>query len=127
MTLNDLLLAVALFQAKHFVADFLLQPSYVWRNKGTYGHPGGLIHAAVHGILSLPALWVLGFGPLLLLAVAAGEAVVHYHVDWGKERLNRSLGLKSDRAAYWYLFGLDQAMHQFTYVAILGLSVLVLA
>lgn len=43
-----LLLILFLF-TKHFIIDFLLQGQYQWKNKGTYGHPGGLLHSALHG------------------------------------------------------------------------------
>lgn len=122
MTFAEFLLALALFQIKHFAADFLLQPAYVWRNKGRYGHPGGILHGGAHGLLSLPALIVLGLPLPLVLLFAVGEAVLHYHLDWAKESLNSRLALRRDQAAYWYLFGLDQALHQLTYVAMLGLA-----
>lgn len=36
---------------KHFIVDFPLQAfPYQYQNKGTYGHPGGLLHS---GCISL--------------------------------------------------------------------------
>ena len=40
------LAAVAVLMVKHALADFYLQTPYQYLNKGTYGHPGGLLHAA---------------------------------------------------------------------------------
>jgi kynureninase len=41
------LAAVAVLMLKHAVADFYLQTPYQYLNKGTYGHPGGFIHAGM--------------------------------------------------------------------------------
>lgn len=117
---ETLLLALLLLQVKHFVADFLLQPEYVWRNKGIYGHPGGLVHAGVHMAGSLPALLVAGAAPGLVAAVLLAEGVLHYHIDWGKEQAGRRLRLTQDRPAFWYLFGFDQLLHQLTYAGMLA-------
>jgi len=36
---------------KHFICDFPLQANpWMYRNKGTYGHAGGLAHSALHGV-----------------------------------------------------------------------------
>ncbi len=119
VALTNLLLALTLFQAKHLIADFLLQTPYMIRNKGQYGHPGGLAHAGLHGLLSLPALWVLGPGTGWILLLVGIEVVVHYHLDWGKEQLGRRLATAPDQARYWHLLGADQFLHQMTYVCLL--------
>ena len=42
------LLLIALL-TKHLIVDFPLQAfPYQYKNKGTYGHPGGLLHAGLH-------------------------------------------------------------------------------
>ena len=46
------LAAVAVLMAKHAVADFYLQTPYQFLNKGTYGHPGGFLHAGIHAALT---------------------------------------------------------------------------
>ena len=61
-----LLAALALLQAKHFLFDFVFQTPYQLKNKGTYGHPGGLLHAGLHAAGSLPA--ILLFQPAASLA-----------------------------------------------------------
>src|SRR5690606_10987786 len=53
------LAALLILQAKHFVADFLLQTPYQFLNKGRYGHPGGLIHAGIHALSSTLAFLVI--------------------------------------------------------------------
>ena len=118
----ELLLA---FQIKHFIFDFLYQPPYQYKNKGTLGHPGGLVHALQHAIPTAIILtcWDAQFGlphyhiiPYLALA----EFVIHYFVDWGKMNLNAKLGwgpLTTDN--FWRLLGFDQLLHQLTYVWII--------
>ena len=109
-----------LFEAKHFLCDFVLQSAYQYRNKGIYGHPGGILHAGLHGLGSLPAVLIFGQSAGLVAAVLAAEFAVHYHVDWSKEQVNRRWGLSHSDAPYWMVFGADQLAHQITYVAMLG-------
>ena len=53
MTVALVLGTMVLLQMKHFAVDFLLQTRYQWENKGTYLHPGGLLHAGLHGLGTL--------------------------------------------------------------------------
>ena len=112
---------VALLLMKHWICDFVLQTQYQLRFKRIYGHPGGLLHAAIHavatgGILSLfPVSWA--FVGLAML----GEFVFHYHVDWLKEQAVNRIEAPAG-AGFWALFGFDQLLHQLTYVAIAALA-----
>ena len=116
------LLAIAVLMVKHWVADFLLQTIYQVKNKGRYGHPGGLMHSAIHVVCTLPVFAVLPPPSAQFAAgLLAGEYVFHYHVDWLKEQLNRRFGLKPDMSGFWYLLGLDQLVHGLTYVVIVWL------
>lgn len=116
-------LSAVLFEVKHFVCDFVLQTAYQYRNKGNYGHPGGLLHAGLHTAGSLPAVLALqAFGGLAVL-VLAGEFFVHYHVDWSKEQINKRFALSFNNNIYWSVFGADQLLHQLTYVVILAVLV----
>lgn len=100
---------------KHFIVDFLLQTKYQWSNKGKYGHPGGLLHAGLHGMGT--ALVAAFFGPFL--AVALMDAVVHYHVDWAKVNVNAKMGWgPTTSEKFWWLLGADQYVHTLTYVLI---------
>lgn len=119
MTSGALLLGVALFEVKHFVADYLLQSKYVVFNKGRYGHPGGLLHVAIHMAASVPVLLALAIPLPGLIATILCEGIVHYHLDWAKDRLQARLRLTTTDRAYWALFGTDQLLHQFTYIAML--------
>jgi hypothetical protein len=44
--------------------------------------------------------------------------VVHYHIDWLKEEIGYRLKLPPDRKIFWVAFGIDQWLHQLTYVGI---------
>lgn len=116
-----ILVAVAVLMAKHMVADFYLQTSYQYLNKGIYGHPGGLIHAGIHVALTPLVYLVLApAGLLLALLIAAGEFAVHYHVDWLKEQINRRKGWTVSDRNFWSLLGTDQFVHGLTYLAIVA-------
>ncbi|MBA2127675.1 DUF3307 domain-containing protein [Hyphomicrobium methylovorum] len=114
------LAAMAYLLVKHAVADFLLQTEAIYRQKGIYGAPGGLVHAFIHVALTAPifVLWP-GGGVALAVAILVAEFIVHYHIDWLKERIVRSNGWKASDPQYWHALGLDQLLHGLTYVAIL--------
>ena len=117
---DTVLLAIAVLLFKHWVADFLLQTVYQVKNKGRYGHPGGLLHSATHVLCTLPVFVLLAPPSLQFgLGLLAAEYVFHYHVDWTKEQLNKALSLKPDMSGFWYLLGLDQLVHGLTYVTII--------
>ena len=61
------LVAVAVLMFKHAVADFYLQSTYQYLNKGHYGHPGGILHSAIH--VALTPLVYLVIAPASLLLV----------------------------------------------------------
>lgn len=116
---GQILWAMALLLFKHAVADYYLQTPYQYQNKGTYGHPGGLIHAGIHAVLTLPVFAILPPANLALaVALPTGEFVVHYHIDWLKEQMNNRHGWTVTTAGYWRSLGADQLAHGLTYVAI---------
>lgn len=116
-------LLLALFGVKHFIVDFLLQRKYQYANKGTYGHPGGLLHAGLHGVGTFLVLWL--FAPLIwLVLMAIFDAVVHYHVDWAKTNINKKYGwTAATHDEFWWLLGADQLLHWLTYVVIIGWTI----
>jgi hypothetical protein len=104
-------LAIA-FLAKHFVCDFLLQSNYQLENKSRYAHPGGFIHAGLHGV----ATWFVCASFGIPAWLAGADAVIHLHIDWGKSLLGDYLRLTPRDAGFWRLFGLDQLLHYLTYI-----------
>jgi hypothetical protein len=113
----SILLLLLLLQVKHFLFDFVLQTSYQLRNKGTYGHPGGILHSGLHVLGTALVLPVVMPAAGLWIGVLVGEFLVHYHIDWCKEQITRRWG-KGNGPFFWWMIGLDQLLHQFTYLAI---------
>jgi len=116
-----LLLLLAGFQVKHLLGDFVLQNGYILRHRRIWGHPGGLLHIAIHAALTLPLLLAAGVHGLLFLAILLGEAVFHYHVDWVKDGWLQREGWTVHDKQYWWLMGGDQMLHQLSYLLIVGL------
>ena len=119
---DTLLLCLLGLQIKHFLADFCFQTPYMLRNKGRYGHPGGLMHAGVHGLLTLPVLALLAPVGAGVLGLVLAEMVVHYHVDWTKEQLSSGAAPGGDSPRFWMIVGADQLAHQGTLLALVWVA-----
>lgn len=113
--------ALLIFQLKHFLCDFALQTQSIIAKKAIYGHPGGFVHAGLHCLGSLPALLILTSHVGAIAALLVGEFVIHYHSDWGKAQFDRRYALSESGTPYWILFGLDQLIHQLTYLLMIFL------
>lgn len=118
-----LLVVLAMLQFKHFVCDYLLQSRYQLQNKGTYGHPGGILHAALHAMGTAAIFLVVTPVFWLGAAILAAECVFHYHVDWAKDRWIRMRGYTPVDRGFWLAIGLDQMLHQMSYIAIAAVLV----
>jgi hypothetical protein len=107
---------------KHFICDYPLQLPYMLKEKGTYGEKGGIHHALFHGAGT--ALVFVLFGMAEIAAVMAIlDILIHYHVDFLKMKINSWAKLKPDNNRFWHLIGLDQLVHQLTYVLLVALAV----
>jgi len=116
-----IVLLLALLGLKHFIVDFPLQKEYQWKNKGTYGHPGGLLHAGLHGLGTMIVMGILFVSPAGIILLGLADAVIHYHIDWAKMRLNAHFGWgPTTHEQFWTLLGFDQLLHWLTYVAMIG-------
>ena len=118
-----LLAVIAVLEVKHFICDYPLQTLYQLQNKGTYGHPGGIIHSGLHALFTLPVFLLVQPTLLLGVAIVVGEFVVHYHVDWTKAQINDHFHLQPNQREYWWAIGADQLAHHLTYVVIAGILV----
>jgi len=118
--LVTLLVVLSAFQLKHLICDFLLQTRYQVENKGFYGDIGGLAHATCHLLFSIPVLLILTQSVPLIAPALIFEFFVHYHMDWFKARLVRLKNWSTLDYPYWIAFGVDQFVHQMTYVAMLA-------
>jgi hypothetical protein len=105
------LTAILLFQAKHFVCDFVIQPYAMVVKKGIYAHPLGLLHAGLHCLGSIPALLMLTGAISMIAPLLAVEFLVHYHTDWLKAQIDSRLALDNRSTLHWVIFGLDQFIH----------------
>jgi hypothetical protein len=115
--MNEALLIILLLFTKHFIIDFPLQNRFQYSNKGTYMHPGGLLHSGLHGLGTYFCL--VYFAPIAALYLAVVDAVLHYHIDWAKMNLNAKLGWgPTTHEEFWWLLGFDQYLHVLTYVFI---------
>jgi hypothetical protein len=115
------LVGVLILLFKHLVFDFFLQTSYQYRNKGIYGHPGGILHSGLHALGTTSVfLWIV---PSMALAAAimVGEFIVHYHIDWTKEQVVKRMQWTPDNSQFWWALGVDQFLHGATYVVIVAL------
>jgi len=127
---NGTLIMLLLFMVKHFIWDFTpLQTPYMWMNKGKYGHPGGILHAALHVVASFPILFFysthiaryfpsapwMNTGWLLVFSLIF-EFLSHYHMDWAKVKIGKATGWRPDNSPhFWTLLGVDQLVHFLTY------------
>lgn len=107
---------------KHFICDFPLQASpWIYRNKGTYGHLGGLVHAAIHGLGTFVVLAYWLGASAWTFAIA--DMMIHYHIDWAKMNIGIKFDLKANNSEwFWILLGLDQLLHHLTYFAIIAIA-----
>ena len=110
--------AITYLLFKHMIGDFFLQKPYQFLNKGVYGHPGGILHSAIHCVLSIPVFAIL---PASSVAVAASiigaEFLIHYHLDWGKEKIITKFDWTTNTQGFWSATGVDQLLHGLTYIA----------
>lgn len=121
MTVTLFILLVGL-QLKHCVADYFLQPGWMLAGKGDLGEPGGYAHAGIHAGLSGVVLILAGLDWTILLALIAGEFVIHYLLDFAKIRYSRGVHVDTDPQRFWALHGVDQLAHQLTYAAMIFIA-----
>ena len=114
---STVLILLALFGNKHFIADFLMQYPYMLREKGIYGATGGVHHSLTHASWTFLILipFIHYADQLLILPLA--DFVLHYHIDYFKQKLTKDL-TTADRQ-FWGWMGLDQALHYLTYIGII--------
>ena len=115
MTTQQVLLLLVLLQVKHLVIDWLWQTPYELTNKGTYLHRGGQQHAVKHAFFSA-ACFVFYTNPVYCFGVFFMDFLVHYHIDWAKMKLNKSSRWTPADPGYYWLMGIDQFLHQTTYL-----------
>lgn len=106
---------------KHFACDFpiAVQTPWMFTNKGTYGHLGGLTHSSIHLLATLPVFLLFPFNGVLFVSCLLGEFLIHYHMDWFKMWWCSKKGYKAGtHPEFWWWLGIDQLVHGLTYVGI---------
>ena len=119
------------FQVKHLVVDFFIQNRfpYMWKNKGSFFHPGGWLHALSHAVVTFGILWL--FAPasglihnyfpwtLIALIICLTELLAHFLTDLLKVRIAAWYQWgPTTSPKYWDLLGVDQFLHQVFYLFI---------
>ncbi|NNK16478.1 MAG: DUF3307 domain-containing protein [Sulfitobacter sp.] len=117
--LQTALILLVLLQVKHLFADYFLQSKRMLAGRGEYLHLGRAQHAGLHAVLSVFALLLVGAPLSFSLVLCAAEGVLHYHIDWAKGRHADKTNHGPADAAYWRAFGVDQLLHQLTYVGMI--------
>jgi hypothetical protein len=113
-----LLIVLLVLLTKHVIFDFVLQTAAQVKTKGIYGHPGGLLHAGGHALGTCAAFAVITPPIAVAIGIVVAEFGLHYHIDWLKEKIGVALSLRPDQGPYWWIFGIDQWLHQLTYLGI---------
>jgi Protein of unknown function (DUF3307) len=99
--------------AKHVVADFFLQNS--WMALGKDQKTGWalplLVHCLIHGVLTTalmliiaPRFWFIGLV----------DFVIHITVDRAKGFCVSTFNVTPEHQWFWWLIGIDQALHHLT-------------
>jgi len=109
-----------LFALKHLLADYFLQFSFMFKDKGIYGGKGGISHSGVHGVGTFLILTTVT-SPFLAILFGILDSLLHYHIDFTKSYIRNNFKYPEYGNAYWMLHGTDQFLHMMTYVLIIFL------
>lgn len=115
--LTAIFLLLALLQFKHWYIDFVDQDMEEVQHKGIFLHWLGVKHSLKQGVgtyICIAAVVGAEYWFFALL-MALFDFVIHYHTDWAKMNWgNRDI----QTPAFWAHLGLDQMVHQLTYLFI---------
>jgi Protein of unknown function (DUF3307) len=102
-----------LLTVKHVIADFFLQNT--WMARGKDGKVGWLlpltVHCLIHGAVA--ALVIVPLAPKFWFVVVA-DFVVHFIIDRAKGFCVATFDIGPDDRWFWWLIGIDQALHHLT-------------
>lgn len=104
-----------LLNIKHFIIDFVLQTEQQVKCKGIFGNPVGFAHSFEHGIWTAVILCFYTNIEYALI-IAYCEVVIHYLTDFCKMRYGCQ---DITNKKFWIHLGLDQFIHQLTYLGII--------
>ena len=121
MTPISLLILYVVFRMKHFICDFMLQSDWMALNKGKSGKEGYqalFSHTLIHAIGTL--LIMLVFAPSLWW-LSLIDFLVHSIVDRVKGVLTLKKDWGTQDTMFWWAFGADQELHNFTHIAYIAM------
>lgn len=106
---------LVIFLAKHLLADFLFQTSWMANGKE---QPVGwfaplAVHAAVHGLATTLIFLVLAPAYIWFGLV---DFLVHFAIDRGKGVVTRACDADPTQTIFWWLIGIDQTLHHLTHL-----------
>ncbi|MCA0907640.1 DUF3307 domain-containing protein [Ruegeria sp. HKCCD6228] len=116
-SIGAVFLMLCLLLIKHMFADYYLQTPKMLSGRGEYFHLGRAQHAAVHVVGSVVVFLVFGAPLSFILIVGALEWFIHFNIDFIKASYSDKKRLEPTQPAFWRAAGLDQLMHNLTYVA----------
>ncbi len=116
-SIGAVFLMLCLLLIKHMFADYYLQTPKMLSGRGEYFHLGRAQHAAVHVVGSVVVFLVFGAPLPFILIIVALEWFIHFNIDYVKARYSDKKRLEPTQPAFWRAAGLDQLMHNLTYVA----------
>lgn len=115
------LLFWTLIQLKHFLADWVWQTN--WMVNGKRRVEGWitplLAHAGLHGVLTYVVVLAVIRNSEIAFITAIFDSACHFIIDRIKSNPTWSfLWDDPSKKSYWIVMGLDQLLHQMTYVII---------
>jgi hypothetical protein len=113
----------AIYQVKHFVADFPLQREYMLRKvrPGWDFAPPLLLHCTVHAAMTLVIISFFSWNLWWLVLVDLGVHFVMDRIKAGPKYLGRYND--KNRSAFWNCLGFDQMVHHLTHLYIVWVIV----
>lgn len=120
---TNILGALFFLQLKHLIVDWIWQPEYEHKNKGNFRHFGGYRHAGKNAVGTwLVFTYFFGNGHPFVLLIFPLDFCIHFMIDWCKVNINKHYKLDPTKhPEFWWLTGLDQFLHQITYIYLLWL------
>ena len=122
LTNFTLMLLVGLV-VKHFIADYMLQTAGMIEGKGSLLSSGGYLHAGIHAVGTIIVFALFAIPTTLFWILVVTEFVVHYLIDFAKQKLGDQVKSNENPRMFWMINGFDQLLHHLTYIALAMLIV----
>lgn len=120
---DSIFIVLAALFVKHWYIDFVNQSMEEINGKGIYGNAYGIMHSLKHGIATFGIMWYfLSHWPLAII-IGFIDFVIHYHIDWAKQNINKHWNYTPENPKFWYWFGADQLAHTITYLLLVWMTI----